>query len=87
MKTKNIFIIDGICDGISMQLFFKDIICRFIRCCFSINFRIGGILIKNRCSRETEELCMGEKFLYGFVIVTELRPVTFIEYKDNTTIF
>ena len=30
---------------------------------------------------------MREKFFYGLVIISKLRAVTFIKYKDNTAIF
>ena len=83
MKTKYVVIIDSMGYGISMQLFLKNILCRFIRGLLTVYFSINGIIRENRSPCKTEQLRIGEKVFDSLMIVAKLGTMALIKYKNN----
>lgn len=46
METQYVFVIDGVCNRISVQLFLENIGGRFVRTLFTVYLRIGRISSK-----------------------------------------
>ena len=72
MKSQHIAIFNSMGNGVGVQLLLKNILRSLIGCLLAFNLLIAGIGFKDRCASESEQLSVGEKFLDGLVVVTEL---------------
>ena len=86
MEAQHIAIIDGVGDGIGVQLLSEDVIGGDHASRFAFDGAIAGILFKDGCTGEAEELGPGEELADGLVVFTELGAVAFIEDEDHALV-
>ena len=72
MEAQHIAVFNRMGDGIGMQLLLKNILRGLVRRLLAFYLLVAGISIEDRSSRESEQLGIGEEFLDGLVVVTEL---------------
>ena len=86
MEAQHVAVVDGVGDGISVQLLPEDVGGGDHAGRFAFDGAVGGVLGKNGRAGETKELGVGEALTDGPVVLAKLGAVTFVEDEDHALI-
>ena len=86
MKAQHVAVVDGVGDGVGVQLFFKDVLGGSVGTDRAVDLLVSGVVIKNGCAGKAKELRFWEEFFDGLVVFAELRAVAFVEDKDDALV-
>src|SRR5690625_2319150 len=86
MKAQHIAVIDGVGDGVGVQLLFEDVLRGAVAAYGAIDLLVAGVFIKDGRAGKAEQLCPGEKGFDGLVVVAKLGAVALVEDDDDTLV-
>ena len=86
MEAQHVAIINGVGDGVGMQLLFKNVFGGFVGAHGAVNLLVAGVVFKDRRAGKAEQLCLGEKRLDGLVVVAKLGAVAFVKDDDDALV-
>ena len=86
MELENVFVINGIGDGVLMELLLEDVFCGDVGGCGTVNFCVVAVVFEDWRSGETEHLGVREEIFNHATVLAKLAPVTFIENEDNSLV-
>jgi len=86
MEAKHVAVIDGVGDGVSVELIIEHVLGGYHAGLLSFDGAIDGVLLEDRCTGKAKELGFW-KMLYDCpVIFTKLRTMTFIEDDGHASV-
>ena len=87
MEFQDVAVINGIGDGVGVQLLFKNVQGRLKCGICAVNAFVTGVFFENWRAGKAEQLSFREEVFNRLMVVAELAAVAFVKDKDHAFVF